>query len=129
MFFFFCFPLNLVTHQIKQCALILSPANSDECFKWTVICIRTTFCITFSLQFKLTKYGLCTLLRKIHILAKKSGIPGFQRKRSVFHPDPETPCFPRSLLSTDPGTPYSGDQRFPSSKPLQVYGNLEAVYI
>jgi len=65
----------------------------------------------FSLQFKLTKYRLLILERKIHILAQKK-----KRVPSSFYLDPtfstgtlcftSAPCFPHPVFSTDPGTPY-----------------------
>ena len=37
-------------------------ANSYECFNWTRVCVRRTHYNLFSLQFKLTKFGLNILV-------------------------------------------------------------------
>ena len=109
VFFLFRFPLNLMTLQLKQYA------NSNECFTCNQTGIRhiALHCIAFLLQFKLTKYGLCVLVSKIHILKKKHGIPRFQRRLSVGFtqiPRPRvSPCF---VFYTDPGTPCPGGPAF-----------------
>ena len=111
VFFLFRFPLNLMTLQLKQYA------NSNECFTCNQTGIRHVALHCIALHFycssiKLTKYGLCVLVSKIHILKKKHGIPSFQRRLSVFTQTLRprvSPCF---VFYTDPGTPCPGGPAF-----------------